>query len=135
MSIYETYRQVQRVCSRNKAKYNVPAREIRPSSPWITSTVVGHFKKEHPFSHSAHKQEAKLVALNVAAGEQGQPRVDVFFTPREDTVSSTDVSPVVPTESVGLNDPPPAQYDLMVDLLDANMFKVFVMVTMGNGTN
>ena len=59
----------------------------------------------------------------------------MFFDPRAATVSRDDVVPELPTESVGLNDPPPAQYDLMVDLLDANMFKVFVMVTMGNGTN
>ena len=35
------------------------------------------------------------------------------------------VVPVFPTEEVDLNDPPAVQYDLMTDLLDDDMFKVY----------
>ncbi len=35
------------------------------------------------------------------------------------------VVPALPTETVVLNDPPPEQYDLIADLLDTNMFKVY----------
>ena len=103
----------------------MPDREISPSSAWNTSETVGHFKKEHPHPHSAHKQQAKLVVLNVTAGEQGQPRVAAFFAPREVTVSSAALAPALQTETVVLNDPPPAQYDLIGYLLDTNMFKVY----------
>ncbi len=36
-----------------------------------------------------------------------------------------DVPPAFPTETVVLNDPPAAQYDLIVDFLDTNMFKLY----------
>ena len=36
-----------------------------------------------------------------------------------------DVPPAFPTDTVVLNDPPAAQYDLIADLLDTNMFKLY----------
>ena len=65
------------------------------------------------------------VALNVAAGEPGQPTLVGFFAPRTATTSPAAVAPALPTTAVGLNEPPAAQYDLMTDLLDADMFKVY----------
>jgi hypothetical protein len=35
------------------------------------------------------------------------------------------VVPAFPTTEVGLNEPPAAQYDVMVDLMDTDMFKMY----------
>jgi hypothetical protein len=48
----------------------------------------------------------------------------VFFAPRPRTTVTGSVGPVVPTVQVGLNEDPAPQYDLMVDLLHVDMFKV-----------
>ena len=48
----------------------------------------------------------------------------VFFAPRPRTTTVGSVDPVVPTAQVGLNEAPAPQYDLMSDLLHADMFKV-----------
>jgi hypothetical protein len=39
------------------------------SSAWSTSTVVGHFKKNHPHSDSTRKQKGKLETRRVRLGE------------------------------------------------------------------
>jgi hypothetical protein len=65
------------------------------------------------------------VTLNLASGGPGHPRVSGFFAPRTATVGPTTPVPALPTETVGLNEPPPVQYDLMTDLLDDDMFKVY----------
>ena len=49
------------------------------------------------------------VVSTVDPGERGQYRVVGFFAP----------------ETVVLNDPPPGQYDLITNLLDTSMFKVY----------
>jgi hypothetical protein len=63
--------------------------------------------------------------VTIVAGEPEQPTNACFFGPRSDAATSGLLSPALPTTSVGLNEDPGAQYDLMSDLLDTNMFKVF----------
>ena len=65
------------------------------------------------------------VVLNVAAGGPGQPRVAGFFAPRTATAATAAPVPALPTATVGLNEPPAVHYDLMADLLDTDMFKVY----------
>ena len=48
-----------------------------------------------------------------------------FFTPIRATVAPGPVSPAFPTEEVLLNEVPAVQYDLMSDLVDIDMFKVY----------
>ena len=64
------------------------------------------------------------VTLNLTAAGPGQPRVSGFFAPRTPTTSPAASVPALPTVTVGLNESP-LQYDLMTDLLDTNMFKVY----------
>jgi hypothetical protein len=66
-----------------------------------------------------------VVTLNLTATGPGQPRVSGFFAPRTDISASATPVPALPTETVGLNESPPVQYDLMTDLMDTDMFKVY----------
>ena len=58
------------------------------------------------------------VTLNVAGKEPGQPRVAGFLAPRTATAT-------LPTVTVDLYDPPDVHYDLMTDLMDSDMSKVY----------
>ena len=60
----------------------------------------------------------------VAAGQAQQPAAAGFFAPRPAAAATASVGPAVQTAPVGLNEAPAPQYDLMVDLLHADMFKV-----------
>ena len=69
------------------------------------------------------------VVLNVAAGEPGEPTVAGFFAPRGATTAPAGVDPELPTVEEAPAGVPPAlptpEYDLMTDLLDTDMFKVY----------
>ena len=64
----------------------------------------------------------------VAAGQGQQPVAAGFFAPREAAaaaaVAAASVGPAVGSAPVGLNEAPAPQYDLIVDLLHTDMFKV-----------
>ena len=60
----------------------------------------------------------------VAAGQGQQPAAAGFFAPRAPAAAVASVGPAVETAPVGLNEAPAPQYDLMADLLHADMFKV-----------
>jgi hypothetical protein len=62
--------------------------------------------------------------IPVAAGREEQPATAFFFARRPATVAAGPVGPAVQTVPVGLNEAPAPQYDLMADLLHADMFKV-----------
>ena len=61
------------------------------------------------------------------ANRAGEPSQETggFFSPRTATVASAPVPPALPTAQGTLNGPTGTQYDLMADLLDTNMFKVY----------
>jgi hypothetical protein len=60
----------------------------------------------------------------VAAGQAQQPAAAGFFARRPVVGAAASVGPAVQTAAVGLNETPAPQYDLMADLLHADMFKV-----------
>jgi hypothetical protein len=64
-------------------------------------------------------------AVVVAAGEAGQSAGPGFFAPRPATAAARPVRAAVPSAHVGLNDAAVPQYDLMTDLLHADMFTLF----------
>ena len=62
--------------------------------------------------------------VTVTTGQAQQPTSSVFFAPRPAAAATASVGPAVQTAPVGLNEAPAPQYDLMADLLHADMFKV-----------
>lgn len=78
------------------------------------------------------------VVLNVVAADEGGGAVTGFFAPRRSTQAAPApvlplttaavglaAGPPQPTAVVGLNETAAVQYDVMADLLDADMFKVY----------
>ncbi len=62
--------------------------------------------------------------VTVTEGQAQQETSAGFFDPRPAAAATASVGPVVQTVPVGLNEAPAPQYDLMVDLLHTDMFKV-----------
>jgi hypothetical protein len=62
--------------------------------------------------------------VSVAEGQAQQPAAAGFFARRPAAAAAASVGPAVQTAAVGLNEAPAPQYDLMSDLLHADMFKV-----------
>jgi hypothetical protein len=70
--------------------------------------------------------DATPVDVAVDAGQPGHPTAAVFFAPRRSVTSAPGlVAPAFPTAEVGMNETPAAQYDVMVDLMDTDMFKMY----------
>ncbi len=67
---------------------------------------------------------AAAAGVAVAAGQAEQPAAAGFVAQRPATAAAGPVGPAVQTTKVGLNEAPAPQYDLMADLLHADMFKV-----------
>ncbi len=63
-------------------------------------------------------------AVDVSAGERAALTSASFFAPRGVSGGAGDVAAEFPTSAVTSNGPAPAQYDVMADLMHANMFKV-----------
>ncbi len=62
--------------------------------------------------------------VTVAAGHTQQPVAAGLFVRRPAGAAAASVGPAVQTAAVGLNEAPAPQYDLMVDFLHVDMFKV-----------
>ena len=67
---------------------------------------------------------AAAAGVTVAAGQAQQPAGAGFFARRPAAAAAASVGPAVQTAAVVLNEAPAPQYDLMDDLLHADMFKV-----------
>jgi hypothetical protein len=102
-SEYRQYSQIQLTPNRGWDQYLPKAPEAQSAAPVIVATSA---------------------PVGVDVGQPEQPSSASFFVPRSATVASGPVPPALPTASVGLNEAPAAQYDLMADLLHDNMFKV-----------
>ena len=63
--------------------------------------------------------------VDVSAGERAALPSASFFAPRGVAGGAGGVAAELPTSAVTSNGPAPAQYDVMADLLHANMFKVY----------
>jgi hypothetical protein len=64
-------------------------------------------------------------AVDVSAGERVALPSASFFAPRGVRGGAGGVAAELPTSAVTSNGPAPAQYDVIADLLHANMFKVY----------
>jgi hypothetical protein len=64
-------------------------------------------------------------AVDVSAEQGALPTRSSFFTPRGVGGEEGGVSTEPPTVVVSMNEPAPVQYDVMADLLHANMFKAY----------
>ena len=99
-SEYRQYSRIQLTANRGWDQYLPKAPEAQSAAPVIVATSA---------------------PVGVDVGQPEQPSSASFFVPRSATVASGPVPPALPTASVGLNETPAAQYDLMTDLLHDNL--------------
>ena len=106
-SEYRTYNRIQLTVQRGWDQYLPQAPAAQSPVPVVAVAAAG---------------------VAVAAGQGQQPAAAGFFAPRAAAAgaaaAAASVGPAVETAPVGFNEAPAPQYDLMADLLHADMFKV-----------